>query len=121
MHESRKICIHVKTRKDLGSHCIQKWHMKIDEEKIKIVVDIPYPRSLKEVQGFMGYCGYNQSFIFQYTSIAQILYALILAYKWTNECKVSFQKLRKALIKVLILRARIGIRFFMCILTHLNF
>ena len=66
---------------------------------------MPRPTSAKEVEGFMGLCGYYQSFIFLYVSIAQPLYALIVAYEWTNECQASFQKLKKALIKPPILRA----------------
>ena len=53
----------------------------------------------------MGHCGYYRRFIFQYASIAQPLYALIVAYDWTDECEQSFQKLRTTLIEAPNLRA----------------
>ena len=53
----------------------------------------------------MGHCGYYQRFIFQFANIAQPLYALIVIFEWAEECEVSFQKLREALIHAPILRA----------------
>ena len=59
----------------------------MDKEKIQFIVDIERPKNAKEVQGFMGHCGYYQRFVFQYATISQPLYALIVAYKWTIECE----------------------------------
>ena len=53
----------------------------------------------------MGHCGYYYRFIFQYASIAQPPYALIVAYDWIDECDRSFQKLKNTLIEAPILRA----------------
>ena len=69
-----------------------------DEDKIKVILQLPRPINSKQVQGFMGHCGYYWRFIFQFDNIAQPLYALIVGFEWTKECEVSFQKLREALI-----------------------
>ena len=82
----------VRKGKILG-HIVSKNSICIDEEKIKVIVNMPRPRNEKEVQRFMGHCKYYQKCIFKYASIAQPLYALIMAYKWADECKKSFQKL----------------------------
>ena len=53
----------------------------------------------------MGHCGYYRWFIFMYAVIAKPLYALLVQFEWTNECKEAFNKLKKALIFAPILRA----------------
>ena len=74
----------------IQGHIVSKNGISTNKEKIQEIVDMPRPRNAKEVQALMGHCGYYQQFIFQYASIAQPLYALILSYEWTDECKSSF-------------------------------
>ena len=40
-----------------------------------------------------------------YALVARLLYALLVEFEWTNECEVAFEKLKKALISVVILKA----------------
>ena len=94
----------VRRGKILG-HIVSKNGICTDAKKIKIIVNMPRPKNAREVQAFMGHCGYYQRFIFHYASIAQPLYALIVAYDWTDECEQSFQKLKTTLIEAPILRA----------------
>ena len=61
-------------------HIVFKNGICTDEGKIKAFVNMPRPKNAREVQAFMGHCGYYWIFIFQYASIAQPLYALIVAY-----------------------------------------
>ena len=63
----------------------------------------------------MGHCGYYRWFIFMYAVIAKPLYALLVQFEWIEECKESFNKLKKALVFAPILRAPIGIKFSMYI------
>ena len=88
----------VRQGKILG-HTVSKNGICTNEEKIQVIVNMPRPKNAKEVQEFMGHWGYYCRFIFKYASIAQPLYALIMAYDWTNEGKQSFQKLKNALIE----------------------
>ena len=53
----------------------------------------------------MGYCGYYCRFIYMYAEIARPLYALLVEFLWTEECKDSFEKLKQALITTPILRS----------------
>ena len=46
----------------------------------------------------MGHCGYYRRFIYMYAEIARPLYALLVEFNWTEECKDSFEKLKQALI-----------------------
>ncbi|MCO5549982.1 hypothetical protein L7F22_003459 [Adiantum nelumboides] len=69
------------------------------------MVELPRPQNMKEVQLFMGHCGYYRRFIYMYAVIAKPIYGLITIFIWMDECKESFQKLKEALIKAPILKA----------------
>ena len=93
------MCLHGGQGKILG-HIVSKNGVCTNEEK-----NMPRPKNARKLQAFMGHCGYYQRFIFQYASIAQPLYALIVAYDRTDECEQSFQKLRNTLMEAPILQA----------------
>ena len=64
-----KICLNpekctfmVRQGKILG-HIISQNGISTDLDKIKVIVELPPPRNAKEVQSFMGYCGYYRRFI----------------------------------------------------------
>ena len=40
-----------------------------------------------------------------YVAIAQPLYALLVVFNWTEDCDISFEKLKKALVSAPILKA----------------
>ena len=86
-------------------HIVSKNGISTDVEKIKLIVELPRPHNVKEVQAFMGHCGYYRYFIYRYFVIAKPLYGLIIAFEWTKECEKSFQTLKQALITAPILRA----------------
>ena len=44
-------------------HIVSKNGISMDFEKTKIIVELPRPRNPKQVQEFMGYCGYYRRFI----------------------------------------------------------
>ena len=75
----KKSVFMVRQGKFLG-HIVSKNGICTNEEKIKVIVNMPRPKNAREVQAFMGHCSYYRRFIFQYASIAQPLYALIVAY-----------------------------------------
>ena len=106
-----KICLNpekctfmVRQGKILG-HIISQNGISTDLDKIKVIVDLPPPRNAKEVQSFMGHCGYYRRFIYMYAIIAKPMYSLITEFNWTEECEVSFQKLKEALTKAPILKS----------------
>ncbi|MCO5560567.1 hypothetical protein L7F22_014182 [Adiantum nelumboides] len=98
-------CVFMVRQGKILGHIVSKNVISTDEEKIQAIVSMPRPINARGVQAFMGHCGYYRRIIYQYASIAQPLYALIVAFEWTNECIESFEKLRKALIDAPILRA----------------
>ncbi|MCO5558197.1 hypothetical protein L7F22_011776 [Adiantum nelumboides] len=74
-------------------------------EKIFVIVELPRPLRVKEVQAFMGHCGYYRRFIYLYAIIAQPLYVLITKFEWMDECEKAFEILKQRLISTPILKA----------------
>ena len=94
----------VRQGKILG-HIVSKNGISTDFEKIEVIVDLPRPRNAKQVQGFMGHCGYYRRFIYMYAVIAKPLYALITEFNWTEQCEQSFNKLKECLTSAPILKS----------------
>ncbi|MCO5578895.1 hypothetical protein L7F22_032744 [Adiantum nelumboides] len=116
-----KKCVFMVRQGKILGHIVSKNDISTDEDKIQAIVSMPRPTNARGVQAFMGHCGYYQRFIYQYASIAQPLYALIVAFKCTDECSESFIKLRKALIDAPILRAPYWNKFFHVHIDASNF
>ena len=47
----------VRQGKILG-HIVSKNEISMDHDKIQVILQLPRPTNAKEVQGFMGHCGY---------------------------------------------------------------
>ena len=97
----------VQQGKILG-HIVSKNFISTNEDKIRVIVELPCPIHAKGVQIFMGHCGYYCRFIYMYVNVARPLYALLVVFEWTKEYEKYFQKLKNALISALILKAPNG-------------
>ena len=86
-------------------HIVSRNRISIDENKIKVIVELPRLVHSKGVQIFMGHYGYYCRFIYMYADIARKLYALLIVFEWTDECEQSFKKHKQDLILALILKA----------------
>ena len=98
-------CVFMVRQGKIMGHIVSKNGISTDEAKISAIVAMPKSENPKQVQSFIGHCGYYRRFIFQYAYISRPLYALLVAFTWTEECDEAFEKLRKALISAPILRA----------------
>ena len=56
---------------------IEKEGIKMEKEKIKVVVNWPVPKSVKEVQKFLGLANYYWRFIEEFAKVAKLLHKLI--------------------------------------------
>lgn len=98
-------CVFMVRQGKILGHIVSRNGISMDMDKIEVIVRLPIPRNIKEVQSFMGHCGYYRRFIYIYAIIAQPLYALIVNFEWNEECDTSFQKLKKVLVCAPILKA----------------
>ena len=64
------------------------------------------PRNVTEVRSFLGLAGYYQQFVKGFFVIASLITKLLrkgVKFEWTNKCQVSFEQLKKMLVKAPVL------------------
>ncbi|MCO5565051.1 hypothetical protein L7F22_018722 [Adiantum nelumboides] len=86
-------------------HIVSKNGISTDEDKIKVILELPPPHNYKGIQRFMGHVCYYRRFILLFAEIARPLYKLLIEFKWTEECDQAYEVLKKALASAPILRA----------------
>ena len=99
----KKYAFMVRQGKILG-HIVSKIGISTNEEKVSAIAQMAKPTNAKQVQGFMGHCGYYRRFIYNYATIARPLYALLVNFEWTKKCDEAFEKLKNAIVNAPILR-----------------
>jgi len=90
----------VKSGKLLGFIVSQKG-IEIDPEKVKAILEMPEPRTEKQVQGFLGKLNYIARFISQLTPTCEPIFKLLRknqAVLWNNDCQEAFKKIKQSLV-----------------------
>ena len=78
----------VKSEKLLDFVVSQK-EIEVDPDKVKAILEMPKPRTEKQVRGFLGRLNYIARFISQLTSTCEPLYMLLHKnqfVKWDDDC-----------------------------------
>jgi len=81
-------------------HVVSKEGIMVDPKKIEVVRDWVRPTSLTEIRSFLGLAGYYRWFVEGFSSIASPLTRLTqkeVTFQWSDECEVSFQRLKTLL------------------------
>ncbi|XP_070010614.1 uncharacterized mitochondrial protein AtMg00860-like [Nicotiana sylvestris] len=74
--------------------------IKVDPKNIEAIQSWPRPISATEIRSFLGLIGYYLRFVEGFSSIAPPLNILTkkgALFHWSDDCEVSFQKLKIAL------------------------
>jgi len=77
---------------------IEPDRIKIEEEKVKGVLDWPTPKCVKDVQKFLGLVNYYHQFIKDFAFIARPLYNMVKKdqkWDWMEKQKESFRELKE--------------------------
>jgi hypothetical protein len=80
----------------LGS-IISREGIKMDPKKVKSIQEWPTPKSVKEVQSFLGLANFYRRFIQGYSNISKTLTDLIrkeTTFTWINEHEAAFKELK---------------------------
>ena len=91
----------------LLGHIVCKEGIKVDFPKIKIILDLKPPVNPKQARVLLGYIGYYRKFIRYYSDMTYPLEELLREYQvfeWIEECNISFETLKRKLVKAPILR-----------------
>ncbi|CAL0323819.1 unnamed protein product [Lupinus luteus] len=112
----------VKSGRVLGFIVSQKG-MEVDPDKVKAILEMPAPRTEKEVRGFLGRLNYISRFISQLTSTCEPIFKLLRknhAVKWNEDCQSAFEKIKQYLTEPPILMPPVPGRPLILYLTVLD-
>jgi len=76
--------------------------IKMEEEKVKGVLDWPTPKYVKNIQKFLGLANYYRQFIKGFTSIARPLHNMVKKdqkWDWTEKQEKAFRELKERFTK----------------------
>ncbi|KAG8496732.1 hypothetical protein CXB51_007901 [Gossypium anomalum] len=85
-----------RSRKLLGFVVSEK-EIEIDLDKVKVIQELPPPRTQKEVRGFLGRLNYIARFISQLTEKCDLIFCLFKKHDpgiWDEECQKTFDKVK---------------------------
>jgi hypothetical protein len=87
-------------------HIVSKEGIAVDPSKVTVVTEWEPPKHVREIRSFLGLAGYYRRIIENFSKIAKPMTVLLKKekkFKWTDECEVSFQELKKRLVSALVL------------------
>jgi len=82
--------------------------IKMEKEKIKGVLEWPTPKSVKEVQKFLGLANFYRRFIEGFAMVARPLHDLVKKgkkWEWMDRQEEAFRELKKRFTEELVLAA----------------
>jgi hypothetical protein len=102
---SKKSHFSMEEGKILG-HIISPEGIKIDLARVKAIQKIDIPRNEKSIQSFIGKINFLRRFIPKFAEIIKLITDMLkkdAEIKWIPEAKESFENIKQALIKALVL------------------
>ena len=93
-----KCDFHVKSVKYLGL-IITTDGIRMDPAKVESILDWETPRTLKDVQAFLGFANFYRRFIYRFSKLAAPLTNLTRldkVFSWSSECQTAFETLKTA-------------------------
>ncbi|RVW72369.1 Retrovirus-related Pol polyprotein from transposon 17.6 [Vitis vinifera] len=77
-------------------HIISSQGIEVDKEKVKLIVKLPSPTTVKGVRQFLGHAGFYRRFIKDFSILARPLCELLVKdakFVWDDRCQWSFEEL----------------------------
>jgi hypothetical protein len=106
-------CHFFKSEEKYLGHIVSGDGVKTDPEKVQVVRDWPTPKSVKNVQQFLGFSGLYRRFIKDYSKVARPLHNLLVGsqknttkttkFIWNSEAQSAFDQLKAKLISAPVL------------------
>ena len=101
-----KKCTFGVTSGKLLGHIISERGIEVDPEKMRAILDMPTPRTKREIKGFLGRLQYISRFIAKPTNICEPIFHLLKKNQPTvlnNDYSCAFEKIKECLLYPLVL------------------
>jgi len=96
------------TEVDFLGHRITQEGLKMDDHKVKTILDWEPPKSVPALRSFLGLASYYRKFIKNFAKIVAPLTNLLkksaVTYEWEEACDEAFRTLKGILVKALVLK-----------------
>ncbi len=93
---------------DSLGHRITQEGLKMDDHKVKAILDLESPRLVPALKSFLRLTSYYYKFIKKFAKIAMSLTNLLKksskTYEWDEVCNEAFETLKSILVKALMLK-----------------
>jgi len=93
---------------DFLGHRITQEGLKMDDHKVKAIVDWEPPKSAPALRSFLGLASYYRKFIKYFAKIATPLTNFLkksaVTYEWEKACDEAFETLKGILVKAPVLK-----------------
>nr|CAN74716.1 hypothetical protein VITISV_033046 [Vitis vinifera] len=96
-----KKCTFGVTSEKLLGHMVSERGVEVDPDKIKVILDMPTPKTEKEIKGFLGRLQYISRFIARLTDICEPIFRLLRKNQptvWNDDCQLTFEKIKGYLL-----------------------
>ena len=77
-------------------HIISVKGIEVDKAKIEVISKLPQPKTVRDMQSFLGQVGFYRRFIKKFSVISKSLCNILLKdapFEWTDDCQKSFKKI----------------------------
>ncbi len=96
------------TEVDFLGHRITQKGLKMDDHKVKVILDWEPPKSVLTLRSFLGLASYYRKFIKKFAKIAALLTNLLkksaVIYEWDEACDETFETLKGVLMRASVLK-----------------
>ena len=92
-----KKCTFGVTSGKLLGHIVSEQGIEVDPKNIKAILDMPTPRTEREIRGFIGRLQYTSRFIAKLTDVCEPIFHLLRKNQptvWNDDCSVLLRRLR---------------------------
>jgi hypothetical protein len=108
LYAKLKKCEFGVTEVDFLGHRITQEGLKMDDHKVKAIVDWEPPKLVPALRSFLGLASYYRKFIKNFAKIVAPLTNLLkkfaVTYEWEGVCDEAFETLKGILVKALVLK-----------------
>ena len=90
-------CVWFRKQVAILGHVVGSHTVKMNPAKVSTIDNMNPPKNIKQIQQFLGLCGYYRKFVQDFSKIAAPMFNLLrkdVQWEWTKECQLAFAELK---------------------------